>query len=401
VRFSILLPTRNRLEYLKLAVQSVLRQDFQDWELIVSDNCSQEDIEGHLACLADARIIYRRTERPVPVTENWNRALAYSGGEYVLMLGDDDALLDGQLRRIHEMIMQFNEPDLIYKKTLLFTYPGVDPLRPAGYLTDHGCAEFFSGVSEPVELDHAHAVDLVSAAMRFQLRFDFNAQFAFINRRLIESLSEFGDFYQSAFPDFYSMNAAFLRAHAIIIDPVPGVVIGVTPKSYGYYHLNDREAEGRSFLHGSESQPVAGTNMNVGWMSAVSALESGVAAEFGLQANRRRYRFVQAVHVYKRYRFGETDRTEVRNLERELPLVERWLYRAVDGALAIVHRAVPRRAKQGIANVAVRTATRRARQLPGWEATTIEEGQYANILDVLDAKTPYPGDPAGRLGEDG
>ena len=32
--FSILLPTRNRLDLLKRAIQTVLRQDFEDWEII-------------------------------------------------------------------------------------------------------------------------------------------------------------------------------------------------------------------------------------------------------------------------------------------------------------------------------------------------------------------------------
>ena len=37
-RFSIVLPTRNRPSLLKVAVQTILRQTFQDWELVLSDN---------------------------------------------------------------------------------------------------------------------------------------------------------------------------------------------------------------------------------------------------------------------------------------------------------------------------------------------------------------------------
>ena len=46
-----------------------------DWQLAISDNCSEQDIAGYVASLADPRIVYRRTERAVPVTENWNRPL--------------------------------------------------------------------------------------------------------------------------------------------------------------------------------------------------------------------------------------------------------------------------------------------------------------------------------------
>jgi len=43
VRFSILLPTRNRLEYLRQAVETVRRQSFADWEVVVSDNDSEDE----------------------------------------------------------------------------------------------------------------------------------------------------------------------------------------------------------------------------------------------------------------------------------------------------------------------------------------------------------------------
>ncbi len=381
MKTSILLPTRDRLEYLKFAVESVLRQDASAWQLVVSDNCSKEDIHGYLSSLGDPRIVYHRTERPVDVTENWNRALAHSDGDYIIMLGDDDALLGRSLRRIEELTQEFGDPDVIYTKALQFTYPAVNPAFPTGYLMDNGCAEFFAGVSQPFVLEHSRALELVRAAMSFRVRYDFNAQFAFISRRLIDSLSVYGDFYQSAFPDYYSMNAVFLRARQIVVDPNPRVVIGVTPKSYGYFYVNNREAEGREFLEAARAPESAGTNMNVGWLSAATALERGVGAELGLRVDHRRYRLVQAAHVYKLYLAGDIGRDEVRLLGRELPLAERWAYGSASAVLALVHRVLPARLKAAF----TRLTMRRVGQLPTI-APTIVEGRYKNMLEVLDAR---------------
>lgn len=389
MKFSVLLPTRERLEYLKLAVASVLRQDFEDWQIVISDNCSEENIAGYVRSLADPRIVYTRTKRPLPVTQNWNRCLANSEGDYIIMLGDDDALLGGYLRRMDELITAFEGPDVIYTKSLLFTYPGVDPEHPAGFVMENGCAEFFTDASAPFVLDRPRAQDLVRAAMGFRLRYDFNAQFALISRRLIETLEEYGDFYQSDFPDYYSMNAAFLRARRIVIDPRPRVVIGVTPKSYGYFHVNGKEAEGRGFLDASAASEVTGTNINAGWLSAVSALERGVGAELGLRVDHRRYRLVQAANVYLRYRSGAADREDVRRLEQELPLLERWTYRLADRALALVHRVLPERLKAAWASL----AARRVGQLPSI-SPAIVEGRYADILEVCDSAAAAPGEPA-------
>ncbi len=385
MKFSILLPTRNRLEYLRLAVESVLRQDFADWQLVISDNRSEQDVEGYVTELEDPRIVYRRTERVVPVTENWNRALALSEGDYVIMLGDDDALLGGYLRRMDELTREFEEPDVVYTKALLFTYPAVDPEHPRGFLMDHGCAEFFAGAERPFVLEPERALAVVRAAMGFRLRYDFNAQFALISRRLIESLGDHGDFYQSAFPDYYSMNAAFLRARRIVVDPYPRVVIGVTPKSYGFFHVNRREAEGRDFLEGGPASVTPGTNINVGWLSAMTTLEQGVAAEHGLRVNRRRYRFVQAANVYQRYRAGEIGVAEVRRLELELPLPERVAYRAASAGLALVHRLLPSRLQLAMIGLAHRVVG----QLPPI-APTIVEGRYGDVLEVCEDRGEGP-----------
>jgi glycosyltransferase involved in cell wall biosynthesis len=347
---------------------------------VISDNRSEQDVEGFVSSLADPRVIYRRTERLVPVTENWNRALALSDGDHVIMLGDDDALLPGYVARMRKLSEQFDRPDVIYTKALLLTYPGVDPARPGGWLMEHGCGEFFAGASQPFVLERERALALVRAAMAFRLRYDFNAQFALFSRRLIDELLAYGDFYQSDFPDYYSMNAAFASARRIVVDPTPRVVIGVTPKSYGYFHVNDKEQEGRAFLAGGGATAATGTNINVGWLSAMSALERGVGAAYGLRVDRRRYRFVQAAYVYARVRAGIARDEEMARLERELPALERWGYRATNGVLAVLQRLVPdgrRRALIGALN-------RLVGQLPPAEPEVVE-GRFGDALEVCAA----------------
>src|ERR1700742_1348266 len=106
MKFSVLLPTRNRLKYLKYAVSSVLRQDYDNWEIIISDNDSYENIAEYVASLNDARIKYFRTEKFVSVTDNWNNSMNLSTGDYVIMLGDDDILLKNYFSKMAELLSQ-------------------------------------------------------------------------------------------------------------------------------------------------------------------------------------------------------------------------------------------------------------------------------------------------------
>jgi glycosyltransferase involved in cell wall biosynthesis len=374
----------------------VLRQDSDEWQIVISDNCSDQDVAAYAASLKDARVIYSRTERVVPVTANWNRALALSDGDHVIMLGDDDALLPGYLSRMRELLERYEQPDVIYTKALLFTYPGVDPARPSGWLMEHGCGEFFAGARGPFVLEHGPALELVRAAMGFRLRYDFNAQFALISRELIDSLRTYGDFYQSDFPDYYSMNAAFASAKKIVIDPQPRVVIGVTPKSYGYFHVNEQEQQGREFLGGGAVATTAGTNINVGWLSAMSALERSLGAEHGLSVDRRRYRFVQAAHVYARLRAGVSRGEDLARLEQELPLLERWGYRAANAALGLLDRIVPPTRRTAL----TRLFNRLVGQLPAIDPEIVE-GRYADVLEVCDERADrLSAEQAGTLGGD-
>jgi glycosyltransferase involved in cell wall biosynthesis len=379
VRISVLLPTRNRLDYLKLAIESVRRQDDEDWEIVISDNDSIDDIAGHVSSLGDERIHYSRTDSFLPVTENWNAALSKSSGDYVVMMGDDDALMPGYLTAMRELIARFEQPDMIYVGSLLFAYPGVDPACPEGFLAPNSYATFMTGGQQPFVLDHTQARDAVQASMEFRHAFNFNMQLSLVSRRLIEEVREHGEFFQSPFPDFYATCAAMLRARRIVVDPCPRVVIGVTPKSYGFFHLNDREGEGRAFL-GTESAPVQdpGTNINEGWLGAMQTLEANLGARYGLRVSRRRYRLVQAGHVYTRRFRGQGEDEELARLEAGLPALERIGFRLAYGLARGVTRVLPQ-------SLWDRLSRRALGQYPGWEPDR-EVGVHSDILGVFEAR---------------
>ena len=111
MKFSVLLPTRERLDLLRLAVQSVLEQDYGEWEIVIADNASSADVGGYVASLRDSRVRYVRSDAVLPVTENWNSSLEHSVGEYFIMLGDDDCLMRGCLRTARAYLDDFGRPE--------------------------------------------------------------------------------------------------------------------------------------------------------------------------------------------------------------------------------------------------------------------------------------------------
>lgn len=303
MKFSVLLPTRNRLELLVRAIETVRRQHYENWEIIVSDNCSEEDVAGYVASLDDSRIKYFCTESFVPVTDNWNNALEKCDGDYIIMLGDDDGLMKGYFSYLVEQIRKFDFPDFVYTSAFLYAYPGVLPNCPKGFLRTYNAREIYHNSNEPFLVERFEARNFVKQSLNFRVAFDYNMQFSLVSSRIVEKLKSYGPFYQSPYPDYYASNAIMQKAEKILVVPKPLVTVGISPKSFGYYYFNDAETKGTAFLKNFPNQAIVerlkdvvlpGTNMNTSWLFSMETL----AEKFNLEVNYARYRELQIRYVY-------------------------------------------------------------------------------------------------------
>lgn len=320
MKFSILLPTRNRVDLLMYAIESVRRQDYDDWEVIVYDNDSTDDIQGRLTAIADERIRYHRTDGFVPVTDNWNNALRESRGDYVFMLGDDDCLVKGALTRTAQMIQNNPGLEFIYANTWMYAYPGVLKEHPNGYLQLNESATFLKGKDKPFWMSPSRAKELVRQAMRFEMAYTFNMQHSVISRELITRMKAYGEFFQSPYPDFYATNALMLKAEQILVSPEPLVIVGLSPKSFGYYYFNDQEEIGIDFLNNRPTEKdlgglagviLPGLEDKTSWLCAMQCLYDNFKNEHNIKVDYSRYRYLQIFYVCLKYfseRYGNVAR---------------------------------------------------------------------------------------------
>jgi glycosyltransferase involved in cell wall biosynthesis len=101
---SIFIPVFNDRRWLAGAIDSVLAQDFDRWELVIGDNASTDPIEEVMAGYRDPRIRYHRFARHVAIYENFNRTALLTRFPWVQVLCADDRLRPGCLRRISSEI---------------------------------------------------------------------------------------------------------------------------------------------------------------------------------------------------------------------------------------------------------------------------------------------------------
>lgn len=97
---SVVLPTFNRLRFLRPAIESVYAQTFTDWELIIADDGSDLGTRQYLQSLANhprVRVVWlSHTGKPAMVR---NAALLRTAGEYVAFLDSDDLWAEQKLER--------------------------------------------------------------------------------------------------------------------------------------------------------------------------------------------------------------------------------------------------------------------------------------------------------------
>jgi len=111
--FTIAIPAYNRLVYLKEAINSVLNQSFSDFELIVIDDCSTENIWDYLLTIKDKRLKIFRNTINLGVVPNWGRCIEEANGKWFKFLMADDVMFKDCLFILNNLINKYPENKVI------------------------------------------------------------------------------------------------------------------------------------------------------------------------------------------------------------------------------------------------------------------------------------------------
>lgn len=152
-RFSVFIPVWNDARWLPGAIESLLAQTHRDWELIIGDNASTEDIEGIVAGYADDRIRYHRWPNHVDYAGNANRTIGLCRFEWLQYLSADDRLLPTCLQRMAELVEEARAAGRCLSMVLTGCRRIDEQRRPAEqrYFGTWRINELRAGILEPAE----------------------------------------------------------------------------------------------------------------------------------------------------------------------------------------------------------------------------------------------------------
>jgi hypothetical protein len=136
-RFSIVIPTLNRHETLASTLRTCLAQDHDSYEVVVCDNASSPETLRVVSGFERNEIKYIRSEKPLAMSANWELALSHAKGEYVIFIGDDDALMPSALSALDRYIRQLGGEKLLRWERVYYSWPSLTIKEHANHLVIH------------------------------------------------------------------------------------------------------------------------------------------------------------------------------------------------------------------------------------------------------------------------
>lgn len=120
---SILIATRNRVPYCINAIETILSFKNENFELIIQDNSDSLELQEYIDKReSDIRLVYNYTPSPFSSIDNFNAVIGLSKGEYLCLIGDDDAVHPDIFKAI-EWAAANNIPSVVPTLKAIYRWP--------------------------------------------------------------------------------------------------------------------------------------------------------------------------------------------------------------------------------------------------------------------------------------
>ena len=238
VKYSIVIPTRNRAEYLPYAIKSVLDSQRKDIELIVSNNFSSDTTQEILSKITDPRLKVVSPHVILPMAGHYEFAIAQASGEWITIMGDDDAVMPYIFESLDEHIKKYPQIDIISSARSYYFWEGCEDIygdtvvnytasqKSKVCFTKKDLMYVIKGLKSCFDMPQIYTTCVVRSALYLQIK-DKSG----------------GLFYHSISPDIDSIISLCLAREKYLRVNEPLFWVGTSNKSMGLSNRVVKEAE--------------------------------------------------------------------------------------------------------------------------------------------------------------
>lgn len=233
-KITVIIPTRDRCDVLGASLRTVTAQEYDNLEIIVSDNFSTDNTKEVVRSANDVRIKYINTGERISMSHNWEFALSnVDDTGWVTIIGDDDGLLPGALNKIANIVTSTNI-QAIRTSVCSYAWPSLQgtqfrqlriPLRSGQELRKSRIwlEKVLSGVAPYTQLPMLYNGGFVKMSVLQKIK------------------SRCGSVYNSSNPDIYSAVAIASVIDRYIYSEEPAAINGASQHSTGTSHFSRKD----------------------------------------------------------------------------------------------------------------------------------------------------------------
>ena len=229
IKYSILIPTYNKCEYLKFTLETILKNNNKNFEVIISNDYSNDDTDNLLKNIKDERV--KAIKPPIKLTQakNYEFLLNLANGEWVTILGDDDGILPNFYSTLDKLIEKYPNNEIFKFKRAIYYWENVSDIYGDRVV-------FYENLARKEKLKNSK-IDLFLSLCGLKTAQDLPMIYTsgIIKKDLINRIKKKSKnfFFHSLIPDYYSMIALTLESKKYIFSETPIFWVGVSSKSTG------------------------------------------------------------------------------------------------------------------------------------------------------------------------
>jgi glycosyltransferase involved in cell wall biosynthesis len=240
-KYTVIIPTRERVETLHHTLRTVVEQEYENLNIIVSDNFSQDNTKDVVTSFHDARIRYINTGKRISMSENFEFGLNHVSNGFVMFIGDDDGLLPGAIQRVNNIV---EETGMRAVTSGIAQY--VWPNHPNNRLRN----TMSWSTRKNVEIRDSSEWMQNFLSFKSLYTFDLPGMYGgFVHMDVVSSMKKNGLFFRSQTPDAYSAFASAVGLNKYAFAHRPFVIHGASGRSNGasYFHKQDKSESEKFF----------------------------------------------------------------------------------------------------------------------------------------------------------
>jgi glycosyltransferase involved in cell wall biosynthesis len=225
-KYTVIIPTRDRAETLEATIRTCLRQTYKNFEIIVSDNCSDDNTKEIVEGLRDPRIRYINPGRRLSMSGNFEFALGHASDGFIMFIGSDDGIMPDTIDYVDSIVQKY-KVDAVSCQQATYIWPNFPDKTIAGRLT-------FGEARRDIEIRASK--EWIAKALSFQSHYCFdlpNLYCGFVHKRVIDKAYKEGSYFRSVIPDAYSAFATAIFVDIYAFSFRPFSIAGASVKSNG------------------------------------------------------------------------------------------------------------------------------------------------------------------------